>query len=108
MRHQLVKMDIVIMHLSIYLRNHLHVSIYLSIHQITTHNNFLVKAENTVRSDPDSFLTSYLSDEFTRVHPTEFTNQNCIVETPTEYVLYYTICVCAYMCLHVCVDCVRV
>ena len=89
------------MHLSIYLYNF--VSIYLSIHQITTHNNFLVKAENTVRLDPDSFLTSYLSQEFTRVHPTEFTNQNCIVETPTEYVLYY-ICVCVCVCITMYVD----
>jgi hypothetical protein len=47
---------------------------------ITTHNNFLMKAEGVVNSDSESPLACYLSKELPRVHPTEFTDQNCIIE----------------------------
>ena len=53
---------------------------YLFHLKVTTHNNFLMKAESVIRSDPDSPLARYLPKELPRVHPTEFTDQNCIIE----------------------------
>lgn len=38
-----------------------------------------MKAESIIRSDPDSALSRYLPKELPRVHPTEFTDQNCII-----------------------------
>ena len=39
-----------------------------------------MKAESVIRSDPDSTLARYLPKELPRIHPTELSDQNCIVE----------------------------
>lgn len=44
-----------------------------------------MRAESIVRSDSESSLARYLPKELPRVHPTEFTDQNCIVEKSSRY-----------------------